>query len=154
MAGLMRREPHGEAADVFGRFDRLFEEWLRMMPFRPMGFPRLLEAGDLIRVEEYREDGALVVRADLPGIDPAKDVELTVSHGVLHIEAERREEEKREEKGYLRREVRYGSFSRSLPLPEGVTEADITAAYKDGVLEIRIPEPKREEAKKIAISKT
>jgi HSP20 family protein len=154
MAGLMRREPRAEAADVFGRLDHLFEEWLRMVPFRSMAFPRWLEAGDLIRVEEYREDGALVVRADLPGIDPGKDVELTVSGGVLHIEAERRQEEKREEEGYLRREVRYGSFSRSLPLPEGVTEADITATYKDGVLEIRIPEPKREEAKKIAISKS
>jgi len=150
----MRREPRGEAADVFSRFDRLFEEWLRMMPFRPMGFPRWLEAGDLIRVEEYRLDGALVVRADLPGVDPDKDVELIVSDGTLHIEAERRQEEKREEKGYLRREVRYGSFSRSLPLPAGTTEADITATYKDGVLEIRIPEPKHEEAKKIAISKS
>lgn len=154
MAGLMRREPRGEATDVFGRFDRLFEEWLRMMPFRRTGFPRWLEAGDLIRVEEYREDGTLVVRADLPGIDPDKDVELTVSDGMLHIEAERREEEKREEKGYLRREVRYGSLSRSLPLPAGVTGADITAVYKDGVLEIRIPELKHEEAKKIAISKS
>ena len=154
MAGLMRREARGEAADVFSRFDRLFEEWARMMPFRPMSFPRWLEAGDLIRVEEYREDGTLVVRADLPGIDPDKDVELTVAGGMLHIEAERREEEKREEKGYLRREVRYGSFSRSLPLPEGVTEADITASYQDGVLEIRIPEPTHEEAKKIAISKS
>ena len=154
MAGLMRREPRGEAADVFSRFDRLFEEWARMMPFRPMPFPRWLEAGDLIRVEEYREDGTLVVRADLPGIDPDKDVELTVAGGMLHIEAERRAEEKREEKGYLRREVRYGAVSRSLPLPEGVTEADITASYQDGVLEIRIPEPKHEEAKKIAISKS
>jgi HSP20 family protein len=47
-----------------------------------------------------------------------------------------------------------GPFPRSLPLPEGVTEADITASCKDGVLEIRIPEPKHEEAKKIAISKS
>ena len=154
MAGLMRREPHGEAADVFSRFDRLFDEWVRLMPFRQMAFPRWLEAGDLIRVEEYREDGTLVVRADLPGIDPDKDVELTVAGGMLHIQAERRQEEKREEKGYLRREVCYGSVSRSLPLPEGVAEADITATYQDGVLEIRIPEPKHEEAKKIAISKS
>ena len=154
MAGLMRREPRGEAADLFSRFDRIFEEWLHMMPFRPMALPHWREAWEPIRVEEYREDGTLVIRADLPGIDPGKDVELTVSDGMLHIEAERREEEKREEKGYLRREVRYGSLSRSLPLPEGVTEADITAAYKDGVLEIRIPEPKREPAKKIAISKS
>ena len=153
MPGLARREPRGETADVFGRFDRMFEEWARMMPFRAMQFPRWREAGDLIRVEEFRDGGTLVIRADLPGIDPDSDVELTVSHGMLHIEAERREEEKREEKGYVRREVRYGSLSRSLPLPEGVTEADIAATYKDGVLEIRIPEPKHEPAKKIAISK-
>ncbi len=129
MAGLMRREPREEAADIFGRFDKLFEEWARMLPFRPMAFPFLWGAADMIHVEEYREDGTLIVRADLPGINPDKDVELTISHGMLHIEAERREEEKREEKGFLRREVRYGSFSRSLPLPEGVTEADITATY-------------------------
>jgi len=90
MAGLMRREPHGEAADVFSRFDRLFDEWVRMMPFRSTALPRWLEAGDLIRLEEYREDGTLVVRADLPGIDPDKDVELTVASGMLHIQAERR----------------------------------------------------------------
>ena len=149
MAGLMRREPRGEAGGVFRRFDRLFEEWARMTPF-----PFWWGGWDLIRVEEYREDGTLVVRADLPGIDPGKDVELSVSHGMLHIEAERREEEKRAGKGYLRQEVRYGSFSRSLPLPEGVTEAGITATYKDGVLEIRIPEPAREPAEKIAISQS
>ena len=125
-----------------------------MMPFRAMSLPRWWEAGDLIRVEEFREDGTLVIRADLPGIDPDKDVAVTVSDGMLHIEAERREEEKREEKGYLRQEVRYGPLARSLPLPEGVTEADIAATYKDGILEIRIPEPTREEAKKIAISKS
>jgi HSP20 family protein len=153
MPGLMRREPHGEAADVFSRFDHLFEEWARMMPFRAMSLPGWWEAGDLIRVEEFQKDGARVIRADLPGIDPDKDVELTVSNGMLHIEAQRREEEKREEKGYLRQEVRYGSLSRSLPLPEGVTEDDITATYEAGVLEIRIPEPKAEPAKKIAISK-
>lgn len=153
MAGPARREPRGEAADVFSRFDWMFDEWARMMPFRTMTFPRWREAEELIRVEEFREDGTLVIRADLPGIDPDKDVELTVSDGILHIEAERREEEKHEEKGYVRQELRYGSLSRSLPLPEGVTDADITATYKAGVLEIRIPEPKRGPAKKIAISK-
>ena len=154
MPGLSKREPREEATDVFRRFDRMFEEWARMMPFRQVSFPRLWEAGDLIRVEEYREDGTLVIHADLPGIDPEKDVELTVSHGMLHIEAERRQEEKIEGKGYVRRELRYGSFARSLPLPEGVTEADITATYKAGVLEIRVPEPKGEPVKKIAISKS
>jgi len=98
-----------------------------MTPFRPVPFPRWWGVGDLIRVEEYREDRTLVIRADLPGIDPDTDVELTVSDGMLHIEAERREEEKKDGKGYVRQELRYGSLSRSLPLPEGVTEADIAA---------------------------
>lgn len=153
MPGIARREPRGAAGDVFGRFDRMFDEWARMMPFRAVPFPHWREADDLIRVEQFREDEALVVRADLPGIDPDKDVELTVSDGMLHIHAERREEEKREEKGYLRQELRYGSLYRTLPLPGGVTESDITATYKDGILEIRIPEPKHEPGKTIPISK-
>jgi HSP20 family protein len=95
-----------------------------------------------------------VVRAELPGIDPDEDVELTVTDGMLHIEAERREEEETEDKGYVRRELRYGSFSRSLPLPEGATEADITATYKDGILEIRVPAPQPPPAKKIPVSKS
>ena len=49
MPGLSKREPREEATDVFGRFDRMFEEWARMMPFRPAPFPRRGEAGDLIR---------------------------------------------------------------------------------------------------------
>jgi HSP20 family protein len=66
----------------------------------------------------------------------------------------RREEENREDKGYLRRELRYGSLSRALPLPEGITESDITADYKAGILEIRVPEPKQEQAKKIPINRS
>jgi HSP20 family protein len=153
MAGLLKRE--AKSVDVFDRFDRMFDEWMKGLPFRrPAVFGRDWETEDMIKVDEYRENGNLVVRAELPGIDPDKDVELTVSDSMLHIEAERREEEKVEEKGYLRHELRCGSFTRTLPLPEGVSEADVTASYKDGILEIRIPAPEPEPAKKIAISKT
>jgi HSP20 family protein len=153
MAGLLKREPR--PVDVFDRFDRMFDEWMKGLPFRrPMVSGREWATEDVIRVDEFREDGDLVFRAELPGIDPDKDVELTVSDGMLHIAAERREEEKVEEKGYLRHEIRAGSFSRTLPLPEGVSEADVTATYKDGILQIRIPWPTPEPAKKIAISKT
>jgi HSP20 family protein len=151
MAGLMKHEPRGELGEFFSRFDHMFEEWARMLPFRAVAFPHWPETEDLIRVEEYRDDGTLVVRADLPGIDPDKDVGLTVAGGMLHIQAERREEEKGKDEGYLRRELRYGSLSRTLPLPEGVTESDITATYKAGILEVRVPEPKQEPAKKIPI---
>jgi HSP20 family protein len=154
MAGSTRHDHRAEVAEFFGRFDRMFEEWTRILPFRAMAFPRWPETEDLIRVEEYREDGTLVVRADLPGIDSDSDVELTVSGGMLHIRAERREEEKMEEKGYLRRELHYGSMSRTLALPEGASESDITATYNAGILEIRVPEPKQEPGKKIAITKS
>lgn len=161
MAQLVKRESKSyaptEALDKFDRvFDRMFDDWARLLPFRRPTMLGGWTAEDVIRVDEFREDGTLVVRADLPGIDPDKDVEITVSDGMLNIHAERHAEEKKEEKGYVRQELRYGSFSRSLPLPEGVTESDVTANYKDGILEIRVPapEPKPEQVKKIAISKS
>lgn len=153
---LIRGEPkRGELVDVFDRVDRLFDEWTRELPFRwPLFAGRGWSGAGIIPVDEYQEEGALVVRAELPGIDPENDVELTVTDHMLHIEAERREEEQAKEKGYARHEVRCGSFSRTLPLPEGVTDADITANYKDGMLEIRIPTPEAEPARKIPIGKT
>lgn len=155
MAGLLKRE-HTEPLDIFERFDRMFDDWMRAFPVR---WPVLTRRGwmpdEMIRIDEYRDDdGSLVVRAELPGIDPDKDVELTVSEGALHIEAERHEEEKVKEKGYLRHEVRCGTLARSVPLPEGVSESDITASYKDGILEVRIPAPEVEAAKKIPIAQS
>ena len=97
---------------------------------------------DMLRVDEVVEDGALVVRADMAGIDPEKDVEITVEDGVLHLHAERRQEEEKEDKSYRRRELRYGSFSRDIPLPEGTANEDIKATYKDVILEVRVPLPK------------
>jgi HSP20 family protein len=156
MAGLLKREAKEvDRFDMFDRFDRMFEDWMKVLPFRrPMTFSRDWMPADLIRVDEFHEDGTLVVRAELPGLDPEKDVELTVHDGLLTIEAERREEEKTEEKGYVHRELRYGSFTRTLPLPEGVSEADITATYKDGILEIRVPAPEPAPATKIPVAKS
>jgi HSP20 family protein len=96
----------------------------------------------------------LVIRAELPGIDPNKDVELTVSDGMLTIEAQRHEDESIEEEGYLRRELRYGSFTRMLPLPAKVNETDIEANYSNGILESRVPVPKEVPATKIRVGKS
>lgn len=156
MAGLLKREPREvERVDMFDRFDRMFEDWMRVLPFRrPALFGRDGFGEDLIRVDEFHENGDLVVRAELPGVDPENDVELTVSDGMLRIEAERREEETTEEKGYLRHELRCGSFARTLPLPDGVSEDDIKADYKDGILEIRVPAPAPAPATKVPITKS
>jgi HSP20 family protein len=150
MTALTKREP---ILERFGMFDWLFDDWMKVLPLhRPM-FGRWW-TDDMIHVDEFRENGTLVIRAELPGIDPKKDVELTVADGMLTIEAERHEDKQVEEKGYLRRELRHGSFTRTLPLPTKVTEADIKANYKDGILEIRVPAPQAVPAVKIPIGKS
>jgi HSP20 family protein len=154
MTSLLRREPRMEHLDVLERLDRTLGEWMRAFSTPQHLAPtREWTPADLVQVDEFYEDGILVIRAELPGIDPDEDVDLTVADGLLHIQAERRQEEEREERGYVRKELRYGSFVRSLPLPEGVTEADISANYKDGMLEIRVPAPQPEPAKRIAVDK-
>lgn len=94
-----------------------------------------------IRVEEYVDGDTQVVRAELPGVDPDKDIEVTVADGVLHIKAERTEKTEQKTKESYRSEFRYGSFTRSIPLPPSVRQEDVKASYKDGVLEVRTPLP-------------
>lgn len=108
-------------------------------------------AGKVIRVEEYVEDGAYVVRAELPDIDPDKDVEITVTGSLLQISAERREERK----GAHRSEFRYGSFTRSFTLPHDIEAEDIKASYDKGILKIIVPLPKRaeREARHVTVQK-
>jgi len=152
----MQKRGAAESMSPFGRLDRMFDEWLRALPMRRMpGMGFEVPGEELIRVDEYREGDTQVIRAELPGIDPDKDVELTVADGMLRIHAQRRVEEKTEDKGYTRHELRFGTFTRTLPLPEGGSEADITAAYKDGMLEIRIPvvEHSAPQPTKIQVSK-
>jgi HSP20 family protein len=157
MTGLLKRESKvPDKVEAFDWFDRMFDDWTRLVPFRrPAIFGWGWPTEEMIRVDEFRENGTIVVRAELPGLDPDKDVEVTVVDGMLRIKAERNEEETTEDKAYVRRELRYGSFTRVLPLPEGVAEADVKATYVDGVLEIRIPAPVVEPAAtKIPIAKT
>jgi HSP20 family molecular chaperone IbpA len=88
-----------------------------------------------VRVEDFMEEGAYVVRAEIPGIDPDKDVEVSVENDMLTIRGERREETKDKN----RREFHYGSFRRTVSLPKGADAEKITASYTDGVLEVRVP---------------
>lgn len=134
MAGLARRERPMFAELV----DWLEGEFPPM--FRPFG------SGHMVRVEDYVENDQYVVRAELPGIDPEKDVTVTLHKGVLTVKAERREEKKEEH----RSEFRYGSFTRAVSLPAGADEEDVKASYTNGILEIRIglkaeqkPEPRK-----------
>ena len=102
--------------------------------------------GEAIKVEELVDGNDLVVRAELPGVDPEKDVDVSIRDNHLRIDAHREERKEEKDKGGYRTEFRYGSFSRTIPLPEGVTEQDIQATYTDGVLEVRVPVPEQKQA--------
>jgi len=99
-------------------------------------------------LDVLQEDGDVVVRAELPGVRP-DDVDITLHNGILTISGERKAEEQREGSGYYVRERRYGSFRRSMTLPQGVDESSISARFDGGVLEVRVSgaaavqEPKR-----------
>lgn len=121
-------------------FARWFSDWPRWPSVRSV-MESALEGAEPMRIEEKVEGNELVIRAEMPGIDPDKDVDISVHEGVLDIRAERRQEAKEETKGHYRSEFRYGSFARRVPLSEGVSEEQVTASYRDGILEVRVPRP-------------
>ncbi|MFE6508776.1 Hsp20/alpha crystallin family protein [Nocardioides sp. NPDC057767] len=88
-----------------------------------------------IRVEDFVEDGSYVVRAEMPGVDPDKDIQIDVVGDLMTIRGERREEEHDRN----RRELHYGSFERTLALPGGAKAEEVRATYTNGVLEVRVP---------------
>ena len=104
--------------------------WLGELAAEPEGW---------FRVEQIEEDGALVVRAELPGIDPNEDLDVSVSGSTLHIEARRQQRVEDEEHGVVRSEFRYGELSRDLALPDGADQGAVDASHKDGILEVRVP---------------
>jgi HSP20 family protein len=104
-------------------------------------------------VDVFSRQGDLIVRAELPGIDPEKDVDITVEDGVLTLKGERRHEEETEEENYYRFESSYGSFQRSVPLPKNVKADDISASYENGILEVTVPQAGESSvAKKIPVT--
>jgi len=145
MALLERWNP-GRELDRFRReFDDLMERF---------GFDREFFGGGEIAlrpaIESYVESGKLIVRTDLPGIDP-KDVDIKVVGDVLTIKGHREEKRETKKPDYLRREVRYGSFERAISLPEGLKAEDLKATYRDGVLELTATMPKEVAPKEVKI---
>jgi HSP20 family protein len=142
MSLIRRTRSVADWPDIMGR--PLFE-W-------PEPWKEMFDAD--LKIEEYRDGDTVVVRAELPGVDPDDGIDVAVDDHMLHLRAERRSESKTEEANGYRSEFRYGSFSRTVPLPTGAREADVTATYVDGILEIKIPVDADEaSAKKVPIAR-
>ena len=121
MTDLAHRENAGLPPDIFAWLDG------------PFVSPRPVAAQPM-RMEEHVAGGRYVVRAELPGVDPAKDMEVSVAKGILTVRAERREDMQ----GQHRSEFRYGTFTRHIALPVTADAADIRATYHWGILEVSI----------------
>lgn len=107
----------------------------------------LTQATWVPQVETFRRGDKLVVRADLPGLRK-EDVKVEIENDVLTISGERREEQEEDRDGYYRSERSYGQFYRAIPLPEGGSDEQCEASFKDGVLEVTLPAPKETEQKR------
>jgi HSP20 family protein len=138
MRTLSRWEPFRGAANLQEHVNRLFGDV----------FERNQQESSLTTwappVDIYEAEHELVVKADLPDIDP-KDLDIRVESNILTIRGERKFEKKVNEDNYLRVERAYGAFSRSFSLSNTVNTEAIKADYQNGVLSLSIP--KREEAK-------
>ncbi len=137
--------PLREFDHLFERMmDRMFREW----PFAPdLDEPTRAHTTPL---ECFVQNGNLVVRADVPGIEP-KDVDISLVGNVLTIKGERKGKEEVNKQDYLRREIAYGAFERRVTLPEGAQADKIKAEFRNGVIEITIPSAKEIAAKKIPL---
>jgi HSP20 family protein len=126
-------------------FDRLLGSWTPGEAMRGM-----IGMGTEPPIESFVENGKVVIRVDLPGVEP-KDVEVTVSGDTLTIRGKRERTHEEQGRDYLHREVSYGSFERSITLPAGIDPDQIKAAYKDGVLELTAPAPKELSPRKVPV---
>ena len=137
MALLMKPEPFSREVDrlfdtFFGQSERDARRWVPPM--------------DLVEADDH-----FVLKADLPGLSES-DVAIEVQDGTLRISGERKAEREQSERGWYRIERSFGSFSRSLSLPDGVDADGIEASFDKGVLQVRIPKPAERKPRRIEIA--
>lgn len=145
----MRKPSTAESTYPFPRYLGL-PDWLEH--WEPLRWLAEQRESMAIPVEEFVDDDHLVIRAELPGVDPDKDISVSVDAGVLHLRAERREQHEAKKPDRYRSELRYGAFSRAIRLPADASADDVDATYADGILTVRLPiDRDRAETTRIAI---
>ncbi|MGI8920901.1 MAG: Hsp20/alpha crystallin family protein [Solirubrobacteraceae bacterium] len=143
---LVRWEPARELSSLQNEMNRLFSTFFDTPSNGGMPVsPRWVPAMDLVE-----EGDTYVLRADLPGLDE-EDVSIELEDRVLTLSGERKLEHEDHREGYARFERAYGSFTRSLTLPQGVDPEGIAASFEKGVLEVRVPKPEERKPRRVAI---
>ena len=145
MANLIRWQPANDLVSLRDAMDRLFEDSF----VSPRNWPvwtTLTEPS----LDVYQTENEVVVKAALPGIKP-ENVDITLTGDVLTISGETREENEQKDKNYLRRERRFGSFSRSISMPEGLQAEKADAKFENGILTLTLPKAENVKPKKIQV---
>jgi HSP20 family protein len=143
---LVRWEPVRELSSLQNDMNRLFNTFFDTTTGANGSTPRRwVPAMDLVETDDH-----FVLKADLPGL-AEEDVHIDVEDDVLTVSGERKAEHEDKREGYVRVERSYGSFRRSLTLPEGVEPEAVSASFERGVLEIRIPKPEERKPRRVAI---
>ena len=142
MATLVRWEPIRELATLQTEMSRLMNGLVE-------GNGRTTQ-GWVPAVDVWETDNDLVYAFDLPGVSE-EQISIELQDDTLSVSAQRERTEQRSEDGFVRYERRFGSFSRAVAVPQGVTEDKVKADYRDGVLEIRVAKPETTKPKKITL---
>jgi HSP20 family protein len=147
MTIVRRASPVGEMMTLRRAMDRLFDDDY----FQPFRWSTGGHDGPALPLDVTTDADALTIEAALPGIKP-DDVDITVENGTLTISGTTAEERKSDEGSYLVQEIRRGSFSRSVTLPNGLEPDKATATFEHGVLSLRIPKAEQVKPRQIRIS--
>jgi len=146
---LIRWEPVAELNTIQNEMNRLFNTFFEQpAPTGRGGAPgrRWMPAMDLVETGDH-----YLLRADLPGLSD-DDVNIQFQDNVLTISGQRTAQHDEGEEGYFRLERAFGSFARSLTLPDGVDPDGVHAHFDRGVLEIRIPKPEQKKPRQVQIT--
>lgn len=140
---LVRWQPFAEMESLRSQMDRMFDELAGLNRQSSTDWTPAIEIQD-------RED-SLVLRAEIPGVE-AKDLDIQVAREAVAISGEHRYENKAQEQGFFRTELRYGSFQRTIPLPVAVENNQVQAEFKDGILRLTLPKAQEARHKVVKIS--
>ena len=142
---LVRWQPVRESSSLQNDMNRLFNTFFATPTAGNGAVRRWIPAMDVVETDDH-----FVLKADLPGLTE-EDVNIDVDDNVLTVSGERKAQHEDKREGYVRVERSYGSFRRSLTLPEGVDADAVTASFARGVLEISIPKPEQRKPRRVAI---